>query len=84
MEPLTHVDLTPTGRQMLTAAEREAHRHAARQQARRDGYEQLTELCRLGEAAMATQLAERHGDWGYEIVDGTVRERRQHDETWVL
>ncbi|WP_072622438.1 hypothetical protein [Spirulina major] len=84
MEPLNQFDLTQPGRPMPTEAERAAHRQAARHQARFDGYEQLTELCRIGEVAMATHLAERHSGWGYEIVDGTVMERLPPDETRVL
>jgi DNA-binding GntR family transcriptional regulator len=84
MEPLKQFDVTQAGRPMLTRAEREARRQSARHQARHDGYEQLTELCRIGEVDMAARLAERHSDWGYEIVDGTVMERLPPDKTRVL
>ncbi len=39
------------------------------------GFQQLTELCTLGEYHMAKQLAARHSTWGYEIVDGLVVEQ---------
>jgi len=39
------------------------------------GFQQLIELCSLGEYGMAKQLASRHSSWGYEIVDGVVMDR---------
>jgi hypothetical protein len=45
------------------------------QQDKDEGYQMLVELCNLGEYDMAQQLANRHFNWGYEIVDGLVMER---------
>ncbi|MDB9494427.1 hypothetical protein PN441_19455 [Spirulina major CS-329] len=84
MESLTHLDLTNLGRLPLTPDERAAQHHHRQRQAKADGYAQLIELCRLGEVAMATHLAEQHPGWGYEIVDGTVMERLPPDATRVL
>ncbi len=39
------------------------------------GFQQLIELCCLGEYNMAKQIAARHSSWGYEIVDGVVVDR---------
>jgi len=45
------------------------------QRERDEGYQKLVELCNLGEYDMAQQLANRHFNWGYEVVDGIVMER---------
>ena len=56
-------------------AEREKLRQERLQHERNLGFQQLIELCSLGEYGMAKQLAARHYIWGYEIVDGVVMER---------
>ncbi len=56
--------------------EREKLRRERLQRERDEGYQKLVELCNLGEYDMAQQLANRHFNWGYEIVDGMVMERR--------
>jgi hypothetical protein len=56
-------------------AEREKHRRDKLHGQKEAGYQQLAELCRIGEYEAAKQLANRHPSWGYEIVDGEVSER---------
>ena len=55
--------------------EREKLRGERLQRERDEAYQMLVELCNLGEYDMAQQLANRHFNWGYEIVDGIVMER---------
>nr|WP_228042352.1 MULTISPECIES: hypothetical protein [unclassified Tychonema] len=55
--------------------EREQLRRKRLQRERDEGYQKLVELCNFGEYDMAQQLANRHFNWGYEIVDGMVMEK---------
>lgn len=67
--------LSSAGRPPLSAKEREKLRQEKIQQQRESNYQLLAELCRLGESDAAKLLANRNYNWGYEIVDGEVRER---------
>ncbi|MFS8118562.1 MAG: hypothetical protein ACMG55_08745 [Microcoleus sp.] len=70
-------DINPLG------VERVSHSNSEREKLRKQrlrhekdlGFQQLTELCILGEYDMAKQIAARHSSWGYEIVDGVVMEQ---------
>lgn len=75
MKRINEIDALAIGRPNLSEAEREQLRRARQQQQNKDGYEQLAELCRLGEYHAARHLANRNPSWGYEIVDGVVMER---------
>ena len=70
-------DINPLGieRHNPSNPEREKLRQQRLQHEKNLGFQQLTELCILGEYHMAKQLAARHYSWGYEIVDGVVVER---------
>ncbi|MEK0178974.1 hypothetical protein [Microcoleus anatoxicus] len=69
-------EINPLGeeRQNPSEEEREKLRRERLQRERAAGYQTLVELCNLGEYDMAQQLANRHFNWGYEIVDGIVME----------
>ncbi len=75
MKHINNIDALGLGRPTFSGEEREKQRQAKIQQQKDDGYQQLAELCRLGEYDAAKQLANRHPSWGYEVVDGVVRER---------
>ncbi|MCC3526997.1 MAG: hypothetical protein JGK21_08185 [Microcoleus sp. PH2017_22_RUC_O_B] len=70
-------DINPLGseRQNPSNLEREKLRQERLEREKNSGFQQLTELCILGEYDMAKQLAARHSSWGYEIVDGVVVEQ---------
>ncbi|MEP6515052.1 hypothetical protein [Microcoleus vaginatus] len=70
-------DINPLGEERPNPSEeeREKLRRERWQRERDEGYQKLVELCNLGEYDMAEQLANRHFNWGYEIVDGSVMER---------
>ncbi|MEG3921291.1 MULTISPECIES: hypothetical protein [unclassified Microcoleus] len=70
-------DINPLGEERPTPSEqeREKLRGERLQRERDEGYQKLVELCNLGEYDLAEQLANRHFNWGYEIVDGIVMER---------
>ncbi|MEA5417925.1 hypothetical protein VB712_01735 [Spirulina sp. CCNP1310] len=72
MEPVMFVDPTQSGRRKLTEGERDRLRQGIQAQAQLEGYDQLTELCRIGEPEMASRLAAQHPEWGYEIQFGVV------------
>lgn len=72
MEPLRFVDPTQRGRPKLTEGERDRLRQVMQAQAQLEGYDQLTELCRIGEPEMANRLAMQHPEWGYAIQFGVV------------
>ncbi len=72
MESLRFVDPMQWGRPELTAGERDRLRQSLQAQAQLDGYDQLTELCRIGEPEMAGRLAAQHPEWGYGIRYGVV------------
>ncbi|MEG4067457.1 hypothetical protein QUA42_08880 [Microcoleus sp. Pol11C2] len=71
-------EINPLGEERANPSEeeRERRRQERLQRERYEGYQKLVELCYLGEYDMAQQLANRHFNWGYEIVDGSVMERR--------
>lgn len=70
-------DINPLGeeRANLSEQERKKRRRERWQRERDEAHQMLVELCNLGEYDMAQQLANRHFNWGYEIVDGIVMER---------
>lgn len=70
-------DINPLGegRPNPSDKERKKLRRERLQRERDEGYQKLVELCNLGEYDMAKHLANRHFNWGYEIVEGFVRER---------
>ncbi len=70
-------DINPLGEERPNPSEeeREKLRRERLQRERDEGYQKLVELCNLGEYDMAKHLANRHFKWGYEIVEGFVRER---------
>ena len=70
-------DINPLGEERPNPSEeeREKLRRERLQRERDEGYQKLVELCNLGEYDMAQHLANRHFNWGYEIVEGFVRER---------
>ena len=70
-------DINPLGVERPNPSEedREKRRRERRQRERDEGYQKLVELCNFGEYDIAQQLANRHFNWGYEVVDGIVMER---------
>jgi len=70
-------DINPLGKDRPNPSEEERGklRRERLQRERYEAYQMLVELCNLGEYEMAQQLADRHFNWGYEIVDGIVMER---------
>jgi hypothetical protein len=70
-------EINPLGEERPNPSEeeREKLRLERLQREQEAGYQKLVELCNLGEDDMAKQLANRHFNWGYEIVDGFVMER---------
>lgn len=70
-------EINPLGEERPNPDEevREKLRLQRLQREKDEGYQKLVELCNLGECDMAEQLANRHFNWGYEIVDGIVMER---------
>lgn len=75
MKRISDIDAFISTRLTLSKQERGNLHQTKRQQQKEDGYQQLAELCRLGEYDTAKQLANRHPSWGYQIVDGVVMER---------
>jgi len=67
-------EINPLGEERPNPSEevREKLRLQRLQREKDEGYQKLVELCNLGEYDMAQQLANRHSNWGYEIVDGIV------------
>ena len=70
-------DINPLGveRASPSDAERERLRQERLEREKSLGFEQLIDLCSLGEYGIAKELAARHSSWGYEIVDGVVVEQ---------
>jgi hypothetical protein len=70
-------EINPLGEERPNPSEetREKLRGSRLQRERDEGYQTLVDLCDLGEYDLAQQLANRHFNWGYEIVDGVVMER---------
>ncbi|HIK29118.1 MAG: hypothetical protein N3E45_14275 [Oscillatoriaceae bacterium SKW80] len=75
MKPIRDIDALGLGRKILSGAEREKLRRQKFQQQKEKGYQQLAELCRLGEYDAAKQLANRNPSWKYEIICGIVMEK---------
>ncbi|MBE9116185.1 hypothetical protein IQ249_09785 [Lusitaniella coriacea LEGE 07157] len=75
MEKIGAIDAWTKGRSPLPDAKREKLESQNALKQKEEGYEQLRELCRLGEYDLATQLANRFPDWGYRISDGIVVEQ---------
>jgi hypothetical protein len=75
MEKIGKIDVMALGRPHISPQEREKRQGAKLQQQKEQGYQQLAELCRLGEYDAAQQLAIRNSSWGYEVVDGVVIEK---------
>ncbi|MBD1903714.1 hypothetical protein NDI44_27380 [Trichocoleus sp. DQ-A3] len=72
MKRIDEIDAFFSGRPPLSEKERANLNRARVQQHKEDGYQHLTELCRLGEYEAARQLANRNRSWGYEIVGEEV------------
>jgi len=70
-------DINPLGEERPNPSEQERKklRRERLQRERDEGYQKLVELCNFGEYDMAQQLANRHFNWRYEVVDGIVMER---------
>jgi len=70
-------EINPLGEERPNPSEeeREKLQRERLQRERDEGYQKLVELCNFGEYDMAKHLANRHFKWGYEIVEGFVRER---------
>jgi hypothetical protein len=70
-------EINPLGEERPNPSEQERKklRRERWQREREEAYQMLVELCYLGEYDMAQHLANRHFNWGYEIVDGIVMER---------
>jgi hypothetical protein len=70
-------EINPLGEERPNPSDktREKLRRSRLQRERDEGYQTLVDLCDLGEYDLAQQLANRHFNWGYEIVDGIVMER---------
>lgn len=75
MKRLSKIDLLGQERPPLSAQEREKLRQARIQQAKEAGYQQLVELCALGEYDAARHLANRNPAWGYQVIEGEVTEK---------
>jgi hypothetical protein len=75
MKRISDINPLGEGRPNPSDKERKKLRRERLQRERDEGYQMLAELCYLGEYDMAQQLANRHFNWGYEIVDGIVMER---------
>jgi hypothetical protein len=70
-------EINPLGEERPNPSDeaREKLRVERLQREKEAGYQMLVELCNLGEYEMAEQLANRHFNWGYEIVNGMAMER---------
>lgn len=75
MEKIDKIDFMDLGRHNISQKEIEKRQGAKLQKQKEEGYQQLAELCRLGEYDAAQQLAIRNSNWGYEVVDGVVMEK---------
>lgn len=72
MQPLGKIDPLAPGRPQPSPSERARWHQQRQQQAREVGYQQLAELCALGEAIAAARLAQRHPEWGYAVLAGEI------------
>jgi hypothetical protein len=70
-------EINPLGEERPNPSEQERKklRRERLQRERDEAYKMLVELCNFGEYDMAEHLANRHFNWGYEIVEGFVIER---------
>ena len=75
MKPISEINPLGEERPNPSEQERKKLRRERLQRERDEAYQMLVELCYLGEYDMAQHLANRHFNWGYEIVDGIVMER---------
>ena len=75
MKRISEINPLGEGRPNPSEEERKKLQRERWQREREEGYQKLAELCYLGEYDMAEHLANRHFNWGYEIVDGSVMER---------
>ena len=75
MKRISDINPLGEGRPNLSEQERKKLRRERLQRERDEGYQKLVELCYLGEYDMAEHLANRHFNWGYEVVEGFVIER---------
>lgn len=75
MKKIGEIDILGSGRPPLSPSEREKLNRQQAQQAKETGYQQLVELCYLGERERAQQLAHQNPHWGYEVVEGRVMEK---------
>lgn len=72
MEQASNFDCLTPSRLPLSNEEREQLRQQQIQVDREQGYQQLAELCHLGEYDAAKHLARKNERWGYEIIEGMV------------
>jgi len=75
MQRISEIDVFGLERPSLSEEDRKKLRREKMQQEKEEGYQKLADLCYLGEYDMAKQLANKHYNWGYEIVYGIVAER---------
>lgn len=75
MQRISEIDVFGLERPSLSQEERKKLRRKKLQQEKEEGYQKLADLCYLGEYDMAKQLANKHYNWGDEIVDYIVMER---------
>jgi biopolymer transport protein ExbB/TolQ len=69
---LSEIDPLASSRQSLSQAERVRAQKEREEREKLEGYQQLVELCVLGEYDAAKQLAQHHSNWGYQVIDGEV------------
>ena len=79
MQQLGQINALAKERSPLTERQRQKLSERHKQLEREQGYEQLQQLCYLGEYDAAKHLAHRHPSWEYEIVDGEVVEVLQQE-----
>jgi hypothetical protein len=79
MQQLGQIDALAQASSPLTERQRQKLSERHKQLEREQGYEQLRQLCYLGEYDAAKHLVRRHPSWEYEIVDGEVIEARKEE-----
>ncbi len=72
MKPIKEIDILGQERPLPSPLQRKLLYRQQLEQEKRQGYERLTELCRLGEYDAARHLARRNPQWGYQILEGQV------------
>ena len=75
MKPISEINPLGEERPNPSEQERKKLRRERWQREKEEGYQKLVDLCNWGEYDMAEHLANRHFNWGYEIVEGFVIER---------